>query len=140
MAERMSRVRRGPPASEGGAGERLLTIGGHDWRSCRPAGCGIAVARPMLMDKPSAASRILAGTPWLGFDQHFDKARRPHPEQTEAEETAELVHARIAHASPTPSHMHGKPDLVAGTGSIHTLQHELKCGATIKVGVQRQTG
>ena len=52
----------------GGAGERLLTIGGHDWRSCRSAECGIAVAGPMLMDKSSAASHILAGTPRYGLD------------------------------------------------------------------------
>jgi hypothetical protein len=45
----------------------------------------------MLVNKPSAPSRIPAGTQWLGFDQHFDQARRQHPEQTEAQEAAKLV-------------------------------------------------
>ena len=125
MSERSSDVRRAS-RERGGAGERLLTIGGHDRRSCRSAECGIALACPMLVNKSDAASLILAGTPWLGVDQHFDKARRPHPEQTKAQETAELVHARVAHPSPTPCSMHGKPDLVAGSRSIYTLQHQLK--------------
>ena len=48
------------------------------------------------------------------------------PEQAEPQETAELVHARIAQASATPCRTHRKPDLVAGSRSIHPLQHEFK--------------
>ena len=78
------------------------------------------------MDKPSAAARILAGAPRSGLDQHFNKSGGRHPEQAEPQETAELVHARIAQASTTPGRTHSKPDLVAGSRSIHPLQHEFK--------------
>ena len=77
------------------------------------------------MDK-SSASRILAGTPRSGLDQHLNESRGRHPEQAEPQETAELVHARIAQASTTPGRTHRKPDLVAGSRSIYPLQHEFK--------------
>jgi hypothetical protein len=80
----------------------------------------------MLMDKPSAASRILAGTRWFRLNKHFDRPGGRHPKQAEAQEAAKLMHTRIAYAAPTPGHAHSKPNLVAGGRTVDPLQHKLK--------------
>ena len=36
------------------------------------------------------------------------------------------MHTRIAPASPTSGHTDRKPNLIAGSGAVDTLQHELK--------------
>jgi hypothetical protein len=43
------------------------------------------------------------------------------------------VHTRIAHASPTRGRAHSKPNLVAGRGSIHALQHKLETEGQLEV-------
>jgi hypothetical protein len=80
----------------------------------------------MFSNQPCAALWVLTGTPGFRLNKHFDRPSGRHPEQAEAQETAELVHARIAQSSTTPGRTHRKPDLVAGSRAVHTLQHELK--------------
>ena len=67
-----------------------------------------------------------AGMPGFRLNKHFDQPGRRHPKQTKAQETAKLMHTRIAHAAPTPGYSHSKPNLVARSRAVHTLQHELK--------------
>jgi hypothetical protein len=79
----------------------------------------------MLINQPSAALFVLAGSPWPGFDQHFDRARGGHPEQAKAKKAAELAHTRIAQAF-APCWADGEPNLITGRRAIYGLQHEVK--------------
>ena len=125
MAERMSRVRRGPPASEA-AQASACCRGGHDWHLGRSPESGITYPAAMFLNQPSTALWVLTGPPGFRLNKHFDRPGGQHPKQTKAQETAKLMHTRIAHAAPTPGHAHSKPNLVAGSRAVHTLQHELK--------------
>ena len=80
----------------------------------------------MFLDQPGAALWVLTGTPWFRLNKHFDRPGGRHPKQAEAQEAAKLVHTRIAHAATTPGYWYSKPNLVAGSRAVNTLQHELK--------------
>ena len=64
----------------GGAGERLLPISRHNWHLGRSPESGITYPAAMLLDQPSAALGVLAGTPWFRLNKHFDRPGGRYPE------------------------------------------------------------
>jgi hypothetical protein len=79
----------------------------------------------MLLNQPSAALFVLAGFPWPGLDQHFNRANGRYSEQAEAKKAAEPAHTRIAESFP-PCWTNGEPDLITCRRAIYCLQHEVK--------------
>src|SRR5262245_35635392 len=78
-----------------GAGERLLAVGGHDRHLGRSAKRGIAQAPAMLLDEARPPPGVAAGTPWPRLDENVHPAAGGDAEQPEAQEPAQLAHARI---------------------------------------------
>jgi hypothetical protein len=109
----------------------VLAIGSHDWRSCRSPKSGIADPAAVLTKEAGTASWVPAGTPRLRFDKYFDQPRGRYPEQSETEETAELVHARVALAATALGRTHRKPDLIAGSRSIYTRSTSSRLKASL---------
>src|SRR6185437_1477543 len=98
-----------------GAGERLLAVGGHDREPRAAAQRRVAAAPVVLVDETRAAPVVAARLPRAGLDQDIDAALCGDAEQAEAQQAAELAHARIALApAPLGRAAHGEPHLVAG--------------------------
>ena len=79
----------------------------------------------MLINQPSAALSVLAGSPRSGLDQYFDRAGGRHSEQTKTKKAAELAHTRIAQAF-APCWTDCKPNLITRRRAINGLQNEIK--------------
>src|SRR5262249_43364879 len=86
----------------------------------------------MFGDEARTAPWIAAGTPRPGLDQHLDASARRHAEKAEAQQAAELAHARIALAPAAPRAAHGKPDLIASRPPIGALQPKLESEARLQ--------
>ena len=96
------------------------------WRVLPPDG-GIAASPPVLLDDPGPPLGVAPWTPRHRLDQHLDLAAGRHAEQAEAEQAAELAHARIVLAAAAASRgTHGEPDLVARRGAVDGLQDEIE--------------
>src|SRR5665213_213244 len=110
-----------------GAGQRLLTIGGHDRRPRAAAQRRIALAAPVLGDEARAFFWIAARACGGRRDQHFDVAAAGDREHPETEPAAEIAVARVALAAlAARRHFRGQPDLVAGAGAVDRLQHQFE--------------
>ena len=87
----------------------------------------IAEAAAMLVEKPRAAFGVAARRHGPGSTRTSTRPVARHAEQPEAQETAQLAHARIVLAARSPRrHPHRQPDLVAGGGAIDALQHQFE--------------
>src|SRR6185312_10643791 len=118
----------------GGAGERLLAVGGHDRLPGAAALRRVAAASVVLVDEARAAPMVAARLPRAGLDQDVDPALLGDAEQAEAQQAAELAHARIALApAPLGRAAHGEPHFVAGRRAIDGLQHELEIEAELEL-------
>src|SRR5271166_570348 len=78
-----------------GHGERLLTIGGHLGRPSRTAHDGIPFAATMLLDDARTPLGIAHRLPWRWLRDHVDPALGGDGEKAEAQESTELLHARV---------------------------------------------
>ena len=96
-------------------GERLLTIGGHLRRPSRTAHDGIPLAATMLLDDARTPFGVAPWLPWRRLCHHIDPALRVNGQKAEAQETTELLHARVVLPTAPPlGGADGEPDLVAG--------------------------
>ena len=86
----------------------------------------------MLINQPSAALFVLAGSPGSGLDQYFDRAGGRHSEQTKTKKAAELAHTRIAQSF-MPCWTNCKPNLITGGRAIYRLQHEVEAEGKFKL-------
>ena len=100
-------------------GERLLPVGGHDWRAGRAAHGGIADALLVLGHQPRAPFGIAT---WCGgrrLDQHLDVAAGGDAEHAKSEPSTEIAIARIALAAlAVYRHFRRKPDLVRSARAV----------------------
>src|SRR5262245_64380906 len=80
----------------------------------------------MLLDEARPPPRITARTPRPRLDQNIHPAAGGDGEQPEAEEPAQLAHARIVRATAAGRCAHREPDLVACGGAVDALEHELE--------------
>ena len=75
---------------QGGTGERLLAIGGHDRRSCAAAGNRIAEAALVFAHEPAALLQVAARPPGAGFYQQLDVPGGGDADEAEAEQPQSL--------------------------------------------------
>jgi len=107
--------------------ERLLPVGSHDGLPGDAAGRRVADTSPVFVDDPGPALGIAPGPPRNGLDQHLNLARSENGKKTQTEKTTKLPNARVTFTSTaTTGGTHGQPDLVAGSGAIDGLQHEVE--------------
>ena len=110
-----------------GHGERLLTIGGHLRRPSRTAHDGISLAATMLLDDARTPFGVAPRLPWRWLRYYVDPALRVDGQKAEAQETTELLHARVVlPATPPLGGADGEPDLVAGRCAINGLKHQFE--------------
>jgi hypothetical protein len=81
--------------------ERLLTIGGHMRPPSRTAHDGIALAAAMLLDNARTPFWVTPRVPWRWLRHHVDPAIGVDSQKAEAEQTTELLYARVV-LSPLP--------------------------------------
>ena len=82
--------------------ERQLTIGGHLRRPSRTAQDGIPPAATMLLDDARTPFGVAPRLPWRWLRYYVDPALRVDGQKAEAQETTELLHARVVLFRPRP--------------------------------------
>jgi len=95
----------------------------------------------MLFDKSRAALGVATRMPRHRLDEDFHLAISRHAEQTEAEQATQLAHPWIMLTpSPTSRGAHGKPDLIAGSRAIHSLQDKVEREAELQLADDDRAG
>src|SRR5271166_4350800 len=124
-----------------GDSERLLTIGGHLGHPSRTAHDGISLAAPMLLDDARTPFGVAPRLPWRWLSHDVDPAVSGDSEKAEAEESTELLHARVVlPATPPLGGADGEPDLVAGGCAINRLKHQFEREALLQLADHDEFG
>ena len=109
------------------AGERPLTIGGHDRRFRAAARDRVALAAAMFVDETRTAARVVTRARRGRADQELHFAVLGNAEQSESEPAAQIAEPRVALATLAARRQaRRQPDLVAGGGAVDALQHEFQ--------------
>lgn len=113
-------------AQQRGAGERLLAVRGHHRLAGRAARGWVAQSAGVLGEELAAAAVVSSGLVGGGVDENvYSVAGRADGEETEAEKTAQTVHAAVAVAASARGG-DGEPHLVGGAHAVGGLQEELE--------------
>jgi hypothetical protein len=81
----------------------------------------------MLLHYAGTTLAVAPRTPGNGFDENVHLASGGYTEKPEAQQAAELPHARVVlPAPPAAGGAYGKPDLIAGGGAVHRLKDKLQ--------------
>jgi hypothetical protein len=81
----------------------------------------------MLLDKARTPFGIASRLPWRRLRDHIDAAPGGDGEKAEAQESTELLHARVVlPATPPLGGADSEPDLIAGRCAINGLKHEFE--------------
>ena len=109
------------------ADQCVLAIGGHDRRARASAHGGVAAPAAVLVDKPRPHPGIAARRRCSRAEQQFHLPARSHAQQSEAQPPAERPEPAVMLAALAAGrHGGGEPNLVAGTGAVHRLQHQFE--------------
>jgi hypothetical protein len=110
-----------------GHSKRLLTIGSHLGHPGRTAHDGIPLATTMLLNDARTPFGIAPRLPWRWLCDHVDPPLCGDGEKAKAEESTELLYARVVLPAPPPlGGADSEPDLVAGGCAINGLKHQFE--------------
>src|SRR5271155_513587 len=112
------------------------------WRRPGRTACDrIPLAPTMLLDDARTPFGVAPRLPWRRLRHHVDPAVGGDGEKAEAQESTELLHARVVlPATPPLGGADSEPDLVAGGCAINGLKHQFEREALLHLADHDQFG